>query len=116
MEYKHAPNRCSALLQAPIVVFKENLNASRRPSEHPPAPVRPFYTRIFFQELFGLEGQKNVGGKNVSYEDFFPKKTLARNSHRKKKLEYSQQPSKFLGQIIPGDMRKFFEDCFWIAI
>ena len=26
--------------------------------------VRPFLTRIFFQELFGSEGSKNVLGKN----------------------------------------------------
>ena len=27
--------------------------------------VRPFFTRIFFQELFGLEGSKNLLGNFV---------------------------------------------------
>ena len=72
--------------------------------------VRPFPTRIFFQELSGLEGQKKSWGqKKLSYEEIFPKKSLAKNLLRKKKLEYSQ-PRKFLAQNFPEDKRNFYEE------
>ena len=39
--------------------------------------VRPFLTRIFFQELFGLEGSKNVLENlepSLTIQEFFSKK------------------------------------------
>ena len=74
--------------------------------------LRPFLTRKFFQEILGLEGSKiSWEKKNVSYEEIFPKKFLAQNFLRKKKLEYSQ-PKKFSSPKFPGDRRELYEEIF----
>ena len=46
-----------------------------------------------------------------NYEAYFPKISLAKISHRKKMLEYSQ-PRNILAQNIPGDERNIFEEYF----
>ena len=57
----------------------------------------------------GWRGPEILGEKNASYEEFLPKKLLAKNLLRKKKLEYSQ-PREVLAQNFPGDRRKFYEE------
>ena len=38
--------------------------------------VRPIFTRIFFQELFGLEGSKNQISSGAQSEDLEPSLTI----------------------------------------
>ena len=51
---------------------------------------RPFLTRIFFQEILGLEGSKiSWEKKHVSYEEIFRQNFLAQNFLRKFWLGFS---------------------------
>ena len=69
----------------------------------------PFLTRTFSKNYLGWRAKTIFGKKPVSYEEMFPKKSLAKKSLRKKKLKYSQ-PRNFLTQKNPGDNRNCLEE------
>ena len=53
--------------------------------------VRPFFMRICFQELFGLEGSKNQISSGAQYEDLEPSLTIQEFFSKKYSWFYMQR-------------------------
>ena len=61
--------------------------------------VRPFFTRIFFQELFGLEGSKNLLeiSSGAQSENFEPSLTIQEFFSKKYSWFYMQRMCTLFG-------------------